>query len=181
LSFSSPGFRYNLPDVTVVETERLTLRRLEIGDAEFILGLLNDPSFLRFIGDKGVRTLDDAREYIVNGPIASYERFGFGLYLTALKAEGAPIGICGLLKRDSLEYVDVGFALLPQYWSKGYGFEAASAVMDYGRNGLGLRRIVAVTSPENQASIRLLKKLGLKLERTVRLSEGGPEVELFAP
>jgi RimJ/RimL family protein N-acetyltransferase len=113
-SFSAPEFRYNLPDVTVVETQRLTLRRIEIGDADFILGLLNDPSFLRFIGDKRIRTLDDARDYIVNGPIASYQPFGFGLYLTAPKPELTPIGICGLLKRDSLEDVDVGFALLPR-------------------------------------------------------------------
>ena len=165
--------------MTVVETERLTLRRLELGDAEFILGLLNDPSFLRFIGDKGVRTLDDAREYISNGPVASYERFGFGLYLTERKEDRVPIGICGLLKRESLEDVDVGFAFLPQFWSKGYAFESASAVMAYGRNVLGLTRIVAVTSPDNDASIRLLSKLGLKFESMVRLSEESPEIRLF--
>jgi len=173
------GIRYN-PSVIVVETERLTLRRLEIGDAEFMLGLLNDPSFLRFIGDKGVRTLDDAREYILNGPVASYERFGFGLYLTALKGDRAAIGICGLLKRDSLKDVDVGFAFLPQFWSKGYAFEAASAVMAYGRNVLGLTRIVAITSPDNEASIRLLEKLGMRFEAMVRLSEESPEIRLFA-
>ena len=166
--------------MTVVETERLTLRRLELGDAEFILGLLNDPSFLRFIGDKGVRTLDDAREYISNGPVASYERFGFGLYLTERKEDRVPIGICGLLKRESLEDVDVGFAFLPQFWSKGYAFESASAVMAYGRNVLGLTRIVAVTSPDNDASIRLLEKLGLKFESMARLSEDSPEIRLFA-
>ena len=166
--------------MTVVETERLTLRRLELGDAEFILGLLNDPSFLRFIGDKGVRTLDDAREYISNGPVASYERFGFGLYLTERKEDRVPIGICGLLKRESLKDVDVGFAFLPQFWSKGYAFESASAVMAYGRNVLGLTRIVAVTSPDNDASIRLLSKLGLKFESMARLSEDSPEIRLFA-
>ena len=166
--------------MTVVETERLTLRRLELGDAEFILGLLNDPSFLRFIGDKGVRTLDDAREYISNGPVASYERFGFGLYLTERKEDRVPIGICGLLKRESLKDVDMGFAFLPQFWSKGYAFESASAVMAYGRNVLGLTRIVAVTSPDNGASIRLLEKLGLKFESMARLSEDSPEIRLFA-
>lgn len=171
--------RYN-PSVTVVETERLTLRRLERGDAEFILGLLNDPSFLRFIGDKGVRTLDDAREYISNGPLASYERFGFGLYLAARRDDGAPIGICGLLKRDSLEDVDVGFAFLPQFWSQGYAFEAASAVMAYGRNVLRLGRIVAITSPDNESSIRLLEKLGMRFESMVRLSADSPEIRLFA-
>lgn len=166
--------------MTVVETERLTLRRLEDGDAEFILALLNDPSFLRFIGDKKVRTRDDARQYIANGPIASYERFGFGLYLTALRDGGVPIGICGLLKRDSLNDVDVGFAFLPPFRSKGYAFEAASAVMAYGRSVLGLRRIVAITSPDNEASIRLLEKLGMKFESMVRLSDESPEVRLFA-
>jgi len=164
----------------VVETDRLTLRRLELGDAEFILGLLNDPSFLRFIGDKGVRTLDDAREYIANGPLSSYQRFGFGLYLTERKEDRVPIGICGLLKRDSLKDVDVGFAFLPRFWSKGYAFEAASAVMAYGRNDLGLGRIVAITSPDNQASIRLLEKLGMRFESMVRLSEDSPEIKLFA-
>lgn len=166
--------------MTVVETERLTLRRLEAGDAEFILGLLNDPSFLRFIGDKGVRTLDDARQYIANGPIASYERFGFGLYLTERSEDRAPIGICGLLKRDSLDDVDVGFAFLPRFWAKGYAFEAASAVLAYGRNVLGLRRIVAITSPDNESSIRLLEKLGMRFESMVRLSEDGSELRLFA-
>jgi RimJ/RimL family protein N-acetyltransferase len=166
--------------VTVVETERLTLRRLELGDAEFILGLLNDPSFLRFIGDKGVRNLDDAREYILQGPVASYGRFGFGLYLTQRKDDGVPIGICGLLKRETLKDVDVGFAFLPQFWSQGYAFESASAVMAYGRNVLGLKRIVAVTAPDNDASIRLLEKLGLKFEAMVRLSEESSEIRLFA-
>jgi RimJ/RimL family protein N-acetyltransferase len=164
----------------VVETDRLTLRRLDLADAEFILRLLNDPSFLRFIGDRGVRTLDDARKYISNGPMASYERFGFGLYVTERKEDRVPIGICGLLKRDSLKDVDVGFALLPQFWSKGYAFEAASAVMAYGRSVLGLGRIVAITSPDNEASILLLEKLGMRFESMVRLSEDSSEVRLFA-
>lgn len=164
----------------VLETERLILRRLELGDAEFILGLLNDPSFLRFIGDKKVRTLDDAREYISSGPIASYERHGFGLYLTERREDGVPIGICGLLKRESLKDVDVGFAFLPPFWSKGYAFESASAVMAHARSVLGLSRVVAITSPDNDPSIRLLTKLGMKFESMVRLSEEGPEVRLFA-
>jgi RimJ/RimL family protein N-acetyltransferase len=166
--------------VIVLETERLTLRRLELGDAEFILGLLNDPSFLRFIGDKKVRTLEDAREYISSGPIASYERHGFGLYLTERREDGVPIGICGLLKRESLKDVDIGFAFLPRFWSKGYAFESASAVMTYARSVLGLGRVVAITSPENDPSIRLLTKLGMKFESMVRLSEDSPEIRLFA-
>ena len=164
----------------VVETERLTLRRLTADDAEHILRLLNEPSFLRFVGDKGVRTLDDARDYIANGPVASYEQHGFGLYLTLRKEDGVPIGICGLIKRDVLEDVDVGFAFLPEFWSQGYATEAASAVMAYGRSELGLGRILAVTSPDNVKSIRVLEKLGLGFERMVRLSEDESEVKLFA-
>jgi RimJ/RimL family protein N-acetyltransferase len=165
----------------VIETDRLILRRLSIDDAGVILDLLNQSSFLHFIGDKGVRTLDDARNYILKGPVASYERFGFGLYLTVLKESGVPIGICGLVKRESLEDVDIGFAFLPQFWSKGYAFESASAVMAYGKNALGLARIVGVTSPDNYGSICVLEKLGLKFEKMVGLSADGPELKLFAP
>src|SRR5262245_49778732 len=164
----------------VLETDRLNLRWLSIDDAEFILDLLNEPSFLRFIGDKGVRTLDDARDYILNGPVDMYNRFGFGLYLTELKDGGVPIGICGLIKRDNLEDVDIGFAFLPRFWAKGYAYESASAVMAYGKDILGLNRIVAITSPDNHASAKLLEKLGLQFERMVRLSENAEEVELFA-
>jgi RimJ/RimL family protein N-acetyltransferase len=164
----------------VIETERLNLRWLSPDDAEFILELLNDPSFLRFIGDKGVRTLDDARNYILNGPVDMYNRLGFGLYLTALKESGAPIGICGLIKRDSLEDVDIGFAFLPKFRAKGYAYESAAAVMDYGKHVLGLKRIVAITSPDNYASGGLLEKLGLRFERMIRLSKDAPEVRLYA-
>ena len=163
----------------VLETERLLLRRLTVDDAEFILELLNQPSFLRYIGDKGVRNTEDAIRYIQTGPVASYERFGFGLYLVELKESGIAIGMCGLIKRDSLPNVDVGFAFLPDYWSRGYAFEAASAVMKYGREKLGLSRIVAITSIDNVASINLLEKVGLKFERLVKLDEDQAEVKLF--
>ena len=163
----------------VLETERLILRHLSLEDAEFILDLLNQPSFLRYIGDKGVRTPDDARAYILNGPMASYEQFGFGLFLTELKDARIPIGICGLLKRETLDDVDVGFAFLPAFWKQGYAFESATAVMAYGRDVLGLDRIVAITSPDNDASIKVLNKLGLRFERMIRLTEDAPEVRLF--
>ena len=166
--------------MSVLETDRLLLRKLSIDDAEFILELLNEPSFLRFIGDKGVRTLDDAREYIVQGPISSYELHGFGLYLTALKEGAVPIGICGLLKRPSLADVDIGFAFLPRFWSKGYALESALAVKTYGLDILGLKRIVAITNADNEASIKLLEKIGLTYERLVRLSDDGPEIKLYA-
>lgn len=165
--------------MTVIETERLVLRRLAPDDADFIVELLNQPSFLRYIGDKEVRNNADAVRYIQNGPIASYERFGFGLYLVELKESEVSIGICGLLKRESLPDVDVGFAFLPDYWSLGYAFESAVAVMNYGREVLGLRRIVAITSLDNDASIRLLEKLGLRFERLIKLSEDQSEVRLF--
>jgi RimJ/RimL family protein N-acetyltransferase len=164
----------------VLETDRLNLRWLSTDDAEFILELLNEPSFLRFIGDKGVRTLDDARDYILNGPVDMYTRLGFGLYLTELKDGGAPIGICGLIKRDGLEEVDIGFAFLPKFWAKGYAYEAAAAVMAYGKDVLGLKRIVAITSPDNHVSAKVLEKLGMQFERMVRLSEDAEEVRLFA-
>jgi RimJ/RimL family protein N-acetyltransferase len=168
------------PSVSVVETDRLILRKIETNDAAFILDLLNQPSFLRFVGDKGVRTLDDAREYIVKGPVASYERFGYGMYATLLKESGAPIGICGLVKRDVLPDADVGFAFLPQFWSKGYAFESASAVMAWARTTLGLGRILAITSPENHVSIAVVEKLGLRFDRLVKLFPESPEVKLFA-
>ncbi len=165
--------------MTIIETKRLVLRRLSPDDAEFIVELLNQPSFLRYIGDKEVRNNTDAVRYIQNGPVASYEQLGFGLYLVELKDTGVPIGICGLLKRDSLPDVDVGFAFLPSYWSQGYAFESAAAVMTYGRQVLGSRRIVAITSLDNDASIRLLEKLGLRFERLIKLSADQSQVRLF--
>jgi len=163
----------------VLETDRLALRRMSVEDAEFMLGLLNEPSWLRFIGDRGVRTLEDARAYILKGPVDMYDRLGFGLYLTELKGEGVPIGICGLVKRDFLEDVDIGFALLPGFWGQGYAYEAAAAVMEYGKEALGLKRIVAITNPENHSSIRLLEKLGLKFDRMIQATVDGPEIRLF--
>jgi ribosomal-protein-alanine N-acetyltransferase len=166
--------------MSVLETIRLRLRRLTHDDAEFILRLLNEPSFIRNIGDRGVRSLDDARSYITNGPVASYEKHGFGLWLVETRDSGAAVGICGLLKRDALEDVDLGYALVPEHWSRGYALEAASAVMAYAGEGLGLRRVVAITDAENQGSIRLLEKLGFRDEGMVRLSDDAPELKLFA-
>jgi RimJ/RimL family protein N-acetyltransferase len=163
----------------VLETGRLTLRRIGPDDDTFIVGLLNEPSFLLHIGDKGVRTCDDARRYIA-GLQAGYERFGFGVWLVERKDGGEPVGICGLLKRDWLEDVDLGFALRPAFWGRGYAFEAASAVLGHGRGSLGLRRIVAITSLDNDPSIQLLGKLGFRFERIARFTEGGEELRLFA-
>lgn len=164
----------------VLETERLILRRFTVGDDAFILELLTDPAWLRFIGDKGVKTLSDARDYLLKGPVDMYERLGFGAYLTERKSDGVPMGLCGLIKRDALDDVDLGFAFLPPFRAMGYAYEAASAVMAYGKKAFGLTRIVAITSPENVVSARLLEKLGFVYEKMVSLGEGGPEVRLFA-
>lgn len=165
--------------MTVLDTERLSLRRLTVDDAPVVLELLNDPDFLRFVGDKGVRTLADARDYISSGPLASYHRYGFGLWLIELKASVVPVGICGLLKREALPDADLGFALLPRYRSVGYALESASAVLQYGREVLGLGRIVAIADSDNSASIRILEKIGMRFERMVRLSENQPEIKLL--
>jgi RimJ/RimL family protein N-acetyltransferase len=165
----------------VLESERLVLREFDLDDAEFILELLNESAFVRFIGDKGVRTHADAHEYLQRGPLESYRRFGFGLYLASLRADGTPIGMCGLVKREGLADVDVGFALLSRYWSRGYAAEAAAAVLEYGRRTLNLGRIVAIAKPDNQASAAVLEKVGLEFERMIRLSGDGPELKLFGP
>ncbi len=163
----------------VLETDRLVLLRLELSDAQFVFRLVNEPAWLRFIGDKGVRTLDAARDYITKSLVAMYERLGFGLYLTELKGAGVPVGVCGLIKRDSLEDVDIGFAFLPEFRGRGYAYESASAVMAYGKETFGLKRLVAITSPDNYDSARLLEKLGFSFERMVKLSDDD-EVSLFA-
>jgi ribosomal-protein-alanine N-acetyltransferase len=164
----------------VIQTERLVLRQLELNDADFILELLNEPAFLRFIGDKGVRDLETAAEYIQKGPIDSYGRHGFGLYATCL-LDGTPTGICGLVKRDGLADVDVGFAFLSRHRSKGYAAESAAAVLAHARRVLRLRRVVAITAPENFGSIAVLEKIGLQFERMIRLTEHGSELKLFGP
>jgi RimJ/RimL family protein N-acetyltransferase len=166
--------------MNVIETERLNLRRLDVGDAAFVLELLNGESFLHNIGDKGVRTLEDAVKYILQGPVESYARHGFGLWLVELKESGTPAGICGLVKRDALPDADIGYAFLPRFWSRGYACESAAAVMSYASNTVGLRRVLAITNPDNAGSIKVLEKIGLKFERRVRLSEDAPEIMLFA-
>jgi RimJ/RimL family protein N-acetyltransferase len=164
----------------ILETDRLIVRRLTVDDAAFILELINDPDWLRFIGDRHVHSVDEARSYLLNGPLAMYGRSGFGLYAVVLKGSGVPIGMCGLIKREGLDDVDIGFAYLPQYRAQGYAYEAASAVMTYGRHEFGLKRIVAITSLDNDRSIQLLEKLGFTFEKIIRLSDDGEELKLFA-
>jgi len=152
----------------ILETERLILRKFSLDDASFILNLLNTPTWMQFIGDRGVRNIDDARNYLLKGPIKSYETNGFGLYMVALKKTETPIGMCGLIKRDFLENVDIGFALLPEFAGKNYAYEVASATVDYARNTLKLPRLVAITTEDNAHSIKLLQKIGLTFEKKIK-------------
>lgn len=153
---------------TVLDTERLVLRKLDVSDADFIVELLNTPGWLQFIGDRNVKTAADAEWYILNGPVKSYNTNGFGLYAVSLK-DGRPIGMCGLIKRDTLEHIDIGFAFLPAHSGKGYAYEAAIATLDYARKDLGLDTIVAITTQDNVQSINLLKKIGLRFERLIQM------------
>jgi RimJ/RimL family protein N-acetyltransferase len=164
----------------IAETPRLLIRELTVDDAEFIFGLVNEPSFLKNIGDKGVRNLEDARKFILEGPWASHRERGYGQFLVELKEGGDPIGVCGLLFRESLNVSDIGCAYLPQYWRRGFAYEAACAVMEYGRETLGIEKIVGLTSKENLASIKALEKLGMSYERIVKMSDTDPGTALYS-
>ena len=162
-----------------IETDRLRLRGFTEDDADFVLKLVNDEGWLRYIGDRGIRNADQAREYI-GRMVSMWEDNDYGAYLVALRDSGAPIGLAGLFKREGLDYPDVGFALLGEYRGHGYALEASEAVM---RNSWGrcrLKRIGAITVQENGASIRLLEKLGMTFEKTVRLPGSDEDVELYA-
>ena len=162
-----------------LETQRLTLRRLEFSDAPFLVTLLNEPSFLQNIGDRGVRNIEDAHRYLREGPLAMYERYGFGLWHVARKVDGASVGMCGLLKRDNLPDVDLGYAYLPAHWGQGFALEAAAATLRHGAGKFGLQRVIGVVSPGNSASIRVLEKLGMRFECMYAMHPGEPEVWLY--
>lgn len=164
--------------MNIIETERLILREFHTGDAGFVFELLNSEGWLKFIGDRGVKTIEDAHHYILNRFIESYRTNGFGAYLVVLKEGKLPIGMCGLIKRQELDDVDIGYALLPQHQGKGYSFEAAANTLAYAKTVLNMHRIVAITNPDNVSSINLLKKLGLSYERMIKLAEKD-EVMLF--
>ena len=166
--------------MTILETERLALRKITTDDAPFLLKLLNEPSFIQNIGDRNVRSIDDASRYALNGPIASYEQHGFGLYLVELKESQAAIGICGLVKRDSLPDADIGFAFLPEYWRQGYAVESAWAIKEYGAGALGMKRFLAIVNPANAGSIRVLEKIGLVYDCMIRVTPDAPEICLYS-
>jgi ribosomal-protein-alanine N-acetyltransferase len=164
----------------ILDTERLLLRELHAGDAPFVLELLNEPGWLRFIGDRGIRTVEAACAYIENGPMKMYRDHGFGLYAVQARHGGEPLGLCGLIKRSGLDDVDIGFAFLERHSGLGYGVESAAAVMAHARRVLGLQRIVAITSVDNHKSIRLLERIGLRFEKLVTLPGDDEEIKLFA-
>lgn len=164
----------------MIETERLRVSRLTYDDCEFIFELVNEPSFIQYIGDKCVRNLDDARAYLANGVIGHYEKHGFGLYRVSLKTDGTLLGICGLVKRDEFDHPDLGFAFLKAHWSNGYAYESSLAVLDYGLNRLGLKRIIAMADGANQSSTGLLDKLGFRFERMARMPGESEDVRLYA-
>ncbi len=163
-----------------LRTARLSLRELCSDDAPFMLALLNDADFLRNIGDRGVRTLEQARQYIIDGAMASYREHGFGLWGVIPDGTEHCVGICGLIRRESLDDVDIGYGFLPEARGKGYALEASRACMEFGRARLGLRRIVAITSQDNPPSERLLEKIGLRFERLIHLADDDEELRLYA-
>jgi RimJ/RimL family protein N-acetyltransferase len=164
----------------VLETDRLVLRWAVAGDGPFFMELLTDPDWIRYIGDRGIRTVEDAARYVTDRLIPGYEGHGFGLNVVLLRETGEPIGICGLIRREGLDDVDVGFAFLPRYRGRGYAVEATSAVLAHGRRAFGLRRIVAITLPENEGSIRVLEKAGMRREGAIRLPNDPDDLLLFA-
>lgn len=165
--------------MNVLQTSRLDLRQLVREDAPFILELVNEPSWLRFIGDRNVHSLEDAVGYIEKGPLESYAKNGFGLYLVVDRESGASAGLCGLIRRDVLPHVDIGFAFSPRFWGRGLAFEAASAVLAHGRDVLGLSPILAIVNPDNERSIALLEKLGMRFDRMFRLPTDEHDTRLY--
>jgi RimJ/RimL family protein N-acetyltransferase len=166
--------------MSVIETSRLSLREVSVADAEFIFTLMTGQAYLQFIGDRGIRTVKDAEEYIRGKFVPSYRKFGYGSYLVELKPAARPIGVCGFVRRDSLDHPDIGFAFVREYWGHGFAYEAAGAVLDYGFEQLGMRVVLGITSPENHASIRLLEKLGLRYQKMFRVPPKNHDSMLFS-
>ena len=163
---------------TILETERLRLRKITVDDAEFIHGLMNEPAYLEFIGDKGVKTVADAERFLVNVAIKSYDDNGFGHYIVERRPDGTPMGTCGYVKRDELEDPDIGFAFLPDFRKHGYALESAEAIKTFGIEVLGFTKISAITTQHNERSGKLLDKLGFKFDRLISMPKGD-ELKLF--
>ena len=163
-----------------LETERLRLRWLTEDDADLMLAIWNDSDFVRFVGDRGVRTLDEAREAMRNGILQLYRDYGFGPYRLTLRDSDEAMGICGLFKRDNLEYPDIGYGLLPAYCGSGYAFEAARAVAEHVREYMNVSKLYAIVSPENTRSVRLLEKLGMVAGEPIRMPGEDEDVILYS-
>lgn len=151
-----------------------------MADAAFIIELLNTPGWLKYIGERNVKTVADAEKYIQNGPAASYNKNGFGLYLVKLKEGHLPVGMCGFIKRNILPHADLGFAFLPQYQGKGYAYEASAASLLFAREKLLLNTILAITVPYNESSIKLIKKINFVFEKMITMPNHPEELMLFA-
>lgn len=164
---------------TIAETRRLVLRPFDDSDAAFIVALLNDPAFLQYIGDRQVRSLADASDYIARGPQAMYAAHGFGLYLVIVRATGEKAGMCGILKRDALEDPDVGFAFLPAFRGHGYAREALDAVLSLAIDVHGLTRLAAIVDPANARSVGLLERAGFRTERRITMPDETTELLLM--
>ena len=166
--------------VHILETERLRLRQFTLDDAEFIIRLLNSPGWLEFIGDRNVKTEEEAKAYLLNGPMKSYEANGYGLCMVEIKIDNTPIGMCGIINRANLEGQDIGFAFLSEYIGLGYGYEIAAATLNYAMNELKLPRVLAITLPTNKPSIKLLEKIGLEFKKTFSFPDENEELMLFS-
>jgi RimJ/RimL family protein N-acetyltransferase len=164
----------------ILETERLKLREFTLADKLFIIELVNSPGWIKFIGDRDIKTEEQAATYLENGPINSYNNYGFGLSLVELKDSLQPIGMCGLLKRAGLDHPDIGFAFLPEFTGKGYAYEMVAATLLYAKNVLNHKLILAITLPENKSSIKLLEKIGMTFSKPIRLPNQITDLSLYS-
>lgn len=165
--------------MNILETERLRLREFTPEDASFIIELVNSPGWLKYIGDRNIKTTDQARTYLENGPIKSYHDNRFGLWMVENKVINTPIGMCGILKRETLEHLDLGFAFLPEYMGKGYAFEAATATLTFAKEKLNVQTLCAITVPDNQNSIKLLQKVGMRFNKRICFPNNPEELLLY--
>ena len=160
-------------------TDRLSLRAVTLDDADLMLAVWNDPEFVKHVGDRGIRTIEDAQEAMREGALLLFEQYGYGPYRVALRECDTAIGICGLFRRDTLDEPDIGYAVLPDYCGKGYAYEASRAIIEYARSDLELTRLIAIISPGNDASIGLIRKLGLEFERMHKMPDDDDEVCIY--
>jgi len=160
-----------MPMSTILETDRLIIREFNFEDSDFVIRLVNSPGWLAFIGDRNIKNTEQANQYMISGPMASYKKQGYGFYVVVLKNTQKPIGICGLIKRNTLPETDLGFAFLPEFNGQGYAYESASSIVDYAKNQLKLKNLLAIVMPENASSIKLLEKLGMQFDKMIEFGD----------